>query len=150
MSRMEREKMHHQVEVVCDNCARELKVMTKELYYDSKTKLRVEGFECKHCGAIYVTLIADNKLRAMINRLQEKQVELQQSVKSQGNDYQYYDMNNRSIPQDVVRRWQKKIVTLKKEIDTMIDRNKSYELLLKEKYLMREGEVRDYVYSKSK
>lgn len=150
MSRMEREKMHHQVEVVCDNCARELKVMTKELYYDSKTKLRVEGFECKHCGAIYVTLISDNKLRAMINRLQEKQVELQQSVKSQGNDYQYYDMNNRSIPQDVVRRWQKKIVTLKKEIDTMIDRNKSYELLLKEKYLMREGEVRDYVYSKAK
>lgn len=150
MSRMEREKMHHQVEVVCDNCARELKVMTKELYYDSKTKLRVEGFECKYCGAVYVTLISDNKLRAMINRLQEKQVELQQSVKSQGNDYQYYDMNNRSIPQDVVRRWQKKIVTLKKEIDTMIDRNKSYELLLKEKYLMREGEVRDYVYSKSK
>ena len=150
MSRMEREKMHHQVEVVCDNCATELKVMTKELYYDSKTKLRVEGFECKHCGAIYVTLISDNKLRAMINRLQEKQVELQQSVKSQGNDYQYYDMNNRSIPQDVVRRWQKKIVTLKKEIDTMIGRNKSYELLLKEKYLMREGEVRDYVYSKSK
>lgn len=150
MSRMEREKMHHQVEVVCDNCARELKVMTKELYYDSKTKLRVEGFECKHCGAIYVTLISDNKLRAMINRLQEKQVELQQSVKSQGNDYQYYDMNNRSIPQDVVRRWQKKIVTLKREVDTMIDRNKSYELLLKEKYLMKEGEVRDYVYSKAK
>lgn len=150
MSRMEREKMNHQVEVVCDNCARELKVMTKELYYDSKTKLRVEGFECKHCGAIYVTLISDNKLRAMINRLQEKQAELQQAVKSQGNDYQYYDMNNRSIPQDVVRRWQKKIITLKKEVDTMIDRNKSYELLLREKYLMKEGDVRAYVYSKTK
>ena len=150
MSRMEREKMNHQVEVVCDNCAKELKVMTKELYYDSKTKLRVEGFECKKCGAIYVTLISDNKLRAMINRLQEKQVELQQAVKSQGNDYQYYDLNNRSIPQDVVRRWQKKIVTLKKEVDSMISRNKSYELLLREKYLMKEGDVRAYVYSKTK
>ena len=150
MSRKEREKMYHQVEVVCDNCATKLKVMTKELYYDSKTKLRVEGFECKNCGAIYVTVISDNKLRDMINRLQEKQVELQQAVKSQGNDYQYYDLNNRSIPQDVVRRLQKKIVTLKKEVDTMIDRNKSYELLLREKYLMKEGDVRAYVYSKTK
>lgn len=148
MSRMEREKMNHQVEVVCDNCATEMKVMTKELYYNSKTKLRVEGFECKNCGAVYVTLIADNKLRAMIHRLQEKQAELQQAVKSQDNDYQFYDVNNRSIPQDVVRRWQKKIVTLKKEVDAMISRNKSYELLLKEQYLAKEGEVRDYVYSK--
>lgn len=149
MSKMEREKMYHQVEVVCDNCATKLKVMTKELYYDSKTKLRVEGFECKHCGAVYVTVISDNKLRAMINRLQEKQAELQRAVKSQGNDYQFYDMNNRSIPKDVVRRWQKKIITLKKEVDAMISRNKSYELLLKEKYLLKEGEVRAYVYSKS-
>lgn len=150
MSRKEREKMYHQVEVVCDNCGAELKVMTKELYYDSKTKLRVEGFECKKCGAIYVTVISDNKLRAMINRLQEKQAELQQAVKSQGNDYQYYNMNNRSIPQDVVRRWQTKIVKLKKEVDSMISRNKSYELLLREKYLMKEGDVRAYVYSKAK
>lgn len=150
MSRKEREKMHHQVEVVCDNCGAALKVMTKELYYDSKTKLRVEGFECKKCGTTYVTLISDNKLRAMINRLQEKQYELQQAVKSQGNDYQFYDMNNRSIPQDVVRRWQTKIVKLKKEVDSMISRNKSYELLLREKYLMKEGDVRAYVYSKTK
>ena len=150
MSRKEREKMYHQVEVVCDNCGAELKVMTKELYYDSKTKLRVEGFECKKCGAIYVTVISDNKLRAMINRLLEKQAELQQAVKSQGNDYQYYNMNNRSIPQDVVRRWQTKIVKLKKEVDSMISRNKSYELLLREKYLMKEGDVRAYVYSKAK
>lgn len=149
MSRMEREKMYHQVEVVCDNCASEIRVRTKELYYDSKTKLRVEGFECNKCGAIYVTLISDNKLRAMIHRLQEKQEELQYAVKLQGNEYQFYDINNRSIPQDVVRRWQKKIITLKKEVDSMISRNKSYELLLKEKYLMKEGEVRDYVYSKS-
>lgn len=150
MSRMEREKMYHQVEVICDNCASELRVRTKELYYDSKTKLRVEGFECPKCGAIYVTLISDNKLRSMICRLQEKQEELQYAVKLQGNEYQFYDINNRSIPQDVVRRWQKKIVTLKKEVDAMISRNKSYELLLKEKYLMKEGEVRDYVYSKTK
>lgn len=150
MSRMEREKMYHQVEVICDNCASELRVRTKELYYDSKTKLRVEGFECPKCGAIYVTLISDNKLRAMIHRLQEKQEELQYAVKLQGNEYQFYDINNRSIPQDVVRRWQKKIITLKKEVDAMISRNKSYESLLKEKYLMKEGEVRDYVYSKTK
>ena len=149
MSRMEREKMYHQVEVICDNCASELRVRTKELYYDSKTKLRVEGFECPKCGAIYVTLISDNKLRSMIHRLQEKQEELQYAVKLQGNEYQFYDINNRSIPQDVVKRWQKKIVGLKKEVDAMISRNKSYELLLKEKYLMKEGEVRDYVYSKS-
>ena len=150
MSRLEREKMHHQIEVICDNCATKLKVMTKELYYDSKTKLRVEGFECKHCGAVYVTVLSDNKLRAMINRLQEKQAELQRAVKSQGNDYQYYDMNNRSIPQAVVKRWQTKIVKLKKEVDSMIDRNKSYELLLREKYLLKEGKVRDYVYSRTK
>lgn len=150
MSRIEREKMYHQVEVVCDNCASKLRVRTKELYYNSKTKLRVEGFECPKCGAIYVTLISDNKLRAMICRLQEKQEELQYAVKLQGNEYQFYDINNRSIPQDVVKRWQKKIVTLKKEVDAMISRNKSYELLLKEKYLMKEGEVRDYVYSKTK
>lgn len=150
MSRIEREKMYHQVEVICDNCASELRVRTKELYYDSKTKLRVEGFECPKCGAIYVTLISDNKLRSMICRLQEKQEELQYAVKLQGNEYQFYDINNRSIPQDVVRRWQKKIITLKKEVDAMISRNKSYELLLKEKYLMKEGEVRDYVYSKTK
>ena len=86
----------------------------------------------------------------MIHRLQEKQYELQKAVREQGTDYQFYDMNNRSIPENVVRRWQKKIVTLKKEIDAMIDRNKSYELLLKEKYLLKEGEVRDYVYSKAK
>lgn len=148
MSKMEREKMYHQVEVVCDNCASEMRVRTKELYYNSKTKLRVEGFECPKCGAVYVTLISDNKLRAMINRLQEKQEELQYAVRLQGNEYQFYDVNNRSIPQDVVRRWQKKIITLKKEVDSMISRNKSYELLLKEQYLAKEGEVRDYVYSK--
>lgn len=148
MSKMEREKMYHQVEVVCDNCASEMRVRTKELYYNSKTKLRVEGFECPKCGAVYVTLISDNKLRAMINRLQEKQEELQYAVRLQGNEYQFYDTHNRSIPQDVVRRWQKKIVTLKKEVDAMIARNKSYELLLKEQYLAKEGEVRDYVYSK--
>ena len=150
MSKAQREKMNHQIEVICDNCGSELKVMTKELYYNSKTKLRVEGFECKHCSAIYVTVISDNKLRAMIHRLQEKQYELQKAVREQGTDYQFYDMNNRSIPENVVRRWQKKIVTLKKEIDAMIDRNKSYELLLKEKYLLKEGELRDYVYSKAK
>ena len=59
-------------------------------------------------------------------------------------------MNNRSIPQDVVKRWQTKIVKLKKEVDSMIDRNKSYELLLREKYLLKEGKVRDYVYSRTK
>ena len=86
----------------------------------------------------------------MINRLQEKQAELQRAVKSQGNDYQYYDINNRSIPQDVVKRWQTKIVKLKKEVDSMISENKSYELLLREKYLLKEGKVRDYVYSRTK
>jgi hypothetical protein len=150
MSKMEREKMNHQVKVVCDNCNKDIKVMTKELFYDSKTKLRVEGFECPKCGAVYVTLISDNKLRAQIHRLQEKQAALRQQVKRQGYDYQFYETNDRSIPQAIVRRWQKKIMTLKKEIDMMIDRNKKYEAVLKEKYLEQEGEVRDYVYSKVK
>ena len=150
MGKASDEYVNHQIHVVCDNCANAIKVKTNELFYDSKTKLRVEGFECPKCGAVYVTLISDNKLRAQIHRLQEKQAALRQQVKRQGYDYQFYETNDRSIPQAIVRRWQKKIMTLKKEIDMMIDRNKKYEAVLKEKYLEQEGEVRDYVYSKVK
>ena len=150
MGKASDEYVNHQINIVCDNCDNKIKVKTKELFYDSKTKLRVEGFECPKCGAIYVTLISDNKLRAQIHKLQEKQAALRQQVKRQGYDYQFYETNDRSIPQAIVRRWQKKIMTLKKEIDMMIDRNKKYEAVLKEKYLEQEGEVRDYVYSKVK
>ena len=148
--RKERESIYHQVKVVCDNCNKNIKVLTGELYYDSETKLKVEGFRCNHCGTVYVTLISDNKLRASIATLRDKQYEMQQLVKKQQNDYQFYLVNKRSIPQEIIKRWEKRINTVKNEIDTIIKKNKTYEKMLKRKYLKKGGKIAEHVYAKTK
>lgn len=150
MSKSTREKMNHMVEVVCDKCGKPIKTYTKELYFNSKTKLRVEGFECRHCGAVYVTLISDNKLRGLIHEVQEDKDKLTKAVREQSWDYKYYAEHERKVPDEVVKRWEDKIVKMKKDLDKKVQYNKSYELLLRVKYLDKEGEVRDYVYSNIK
>lgn len=150
MSKSTREKMNHMVEVVCDACGKPIKTYTKELYFNSKTKLRVEGFKCRHCGAVFVTLISDNKLRGLIHEVQEEQDKLTRAVREQSWDYKFYLEHGRKVPDNVVKRWEDKIVNMKKELDKKIQYNRSYELLLRVKYLDKEGEVRDYVYSNIK
>ena len=148
--RKERESIYHQVKVVCDNCNKNIKVLTGELYYDSETKLKVEGFKCNHCGEVYVTLISDNTLRSSIALLRDKQYEMQKLVKKQGLDYQFYTANKRPIPQEIIKRWEKRITTLKNEIDTIINKNKIYEKKLKRKYLKKGGKIAEHVYAKTK
>lgn len=148
--RKERESIYHQVKVVCDNCNKNIKVLTGELYYDSETKLKVEGFRCKYCDKVYVTLISDNTLRASIATLRAKQYEMQQLMKKQRYDYQFYLANKRSIPQEIIKRWEKRITTLKNEIDTIIKKNITYEKMLKRKYLKKGGKIAEHVYAKTK
>lgn len=148
--RKERESIYHQVKIVCNNCNKNIKVRTGELYYDSETKLKVEGFKCNHCGEVYVTLISDNKLRSSIALLRDKQYEMQKLVKKQRLDYQFYAANKRHIPQEIIKRWEKRIMTLKNEIDTIINKNKIYEKKLKRKYLKKGGKIAEHVYTKTK
>lgn len=120
--------------VVCDKCGKSINIIPKELDFITKYKIKVEGFICPNCKQKYITVITDNKLRASIYRLQQKRSELEKVVKAQKNDYEGYLKNKKSIPNNVVDRWELKIVKLKKECDELLKSNQDYEKQLRGAY----------------
>lgn len=59
-------EMTRKTEVKCDKCEEIFSAYVKELYFNNRTGLIVEGYTCPKCGEEYITLVSDNKLRKIL------------------------------------------------------------------------------------
>lgn len=116
----------------CDKCGKEFYPREKELAI-LKGCIIIRGFECR-CGAQYVTIVTDNKLRREMSQLQDLLEELKKIQYSNRYEISEQIKIHGFVPQDIQDRVNKKeqdyldtITQLKRDIAA---RGK----LLKDKY----------------
>ena len=90
----------------CDKCGREFYPREKELAI-LKGCIIIRGFECR-CGAQYVTIVTDNKLRREMSQLQDLLEELKKIQYSNRYEISEQIKIHGFVPQDIQDRVNKK------------------------------------------
>ena len=90
----------------CDKCGKEFYPREKELAI-LKGCIIIRGFECR-CGAQYVTVVTDNKLRREMSQLQDLLEELKKIQYSNRYEVKEQLKIHAFVPQDIQDRINKK------------------------------------------